>query len=59
MRAAGSDSVLYDVGQAYADEAAQREKWGRADFGNIARIRPAEDFNGKIFGCLSGGSLGF
>ena len=26
MRAAGSDSVLYDVGQAYADEAAQREK---------------------------------
>ena len=28
MEEAGSDKVLYDVGQAYADEAAQRKKWG-------------------------------
>lgn len=28
MEEAGSDAVLYDVGQAYADTAAQKEKWG-------------------------------
>ena len=28
MEEAGSEKVLYDVGQAYADEAAQRKKWG-------------------------------
>lgn len=41
MRAAGSDSVLYDVGQAYADEAAQREKWGENYGEYAAKIRRA------------------
>lgn len=41
MRAAGSDSVLYDVGQAYADEAAQREKWGENYGQYAAKIRRA------------------
>lgn len=41
MRAAGSNSVLYDVGQAYHDEAAQREKWGENYEAYAAKIRRA------------------
>lgn len=41
MRAAGSGSVLYDVGQAYADEAAQKEKWGENYGAYAAKIRRA------------------
>lgn len=41
MRAAGSGSVLYDVGQAYADEAQQREKWGENYGAYAAKVRRA------------------
>lgn len=41
MQAAGSKAVLYDVGQAYLSEAAQKEKWGES-YGLYARkIRSA------------------
>lgn len=41
MRAAGSGAVLYDVGQAYADEAEQREKWGEHYGTYAAKVRQA------------------
>lgn len=41
MRAAGSSSVLYAVGQAYDDEARQREKWGENYTAYAAKVRRA------------------
>lgn len=49
MRAAGSDAVLYDVGQAYCTEQEQREKWGEAYALYAAKIRKAvRDTQGEI-----------
>lgn len=49
MRAAGSDAVLYDVGQAYASQAEQREKWGENYALYAAKIRKAvRDTQGEI-----------
>lgn len=41
MQAAGTDAVLYDVGQAYCTEAEQQEKWGENYAFYAARIRKA------------------
>ena len=41
MQAAGSSAVLYDVGQAYLSEAAQKEKWGESYGLYAGKIRSA------------------
>ena len=41
MQAAGSKAVLYDVGQAYLSEAAQKEKWGESYGLYAGKIRSA------------------
>ena len=41
MEENGSDTVLYDIGQAYADTQAQKEKWGAQYAEYAARIRQA------------------
>lgn len=41
MRAAGAEGVLYDVGQAYLDEAGQKAKWGEKYGFYAAKIRKA------------------
>lgn len=41
MRAAGSDAVLYDVGQAYCSPAEQKQKWGENYEGYAAKVRKA------------------
>lgn len=49
MEEAGSDAVLYDVGQAYADTAAQKEKWGEHYQEYAARVSQAvEETAGEI-----------
>lgn len=49
MRAAGSDAVLYDVGQAYATEMEQQQKWGTQYAEYAAKIRKAvRDTQGEI-----------
>ena len=48
-RAAGTDAVLYDVGQAYCSEQQQREKWGENYAQYAAKIRRAvRDTAGEI-----------
>lgn len=49
MAEAGSDTVLYDVGQAYDDTAAQKEKWGENYGAYAARVSQAvEETAGEI-----------